>query len=374
MAKLIKRLMTGVVCCSMMLGTMAYAEETDFSIVVGEDLPDEIAVKEGPNGEVPTSASVLGLTEEEVETLKAGNYTAAICWHQGGDTYITKHTQFIEETLEEVGIEVIAVTDAGLSTEQQIADIETVIAMEPDFIIGDPVDAVGTRDAWKKVTDAGIDLVFMDNSGADMVAGEDYVSCVSSDNYGNGVISARLLAEAIGGEGQIGLCYRNVTLYAQEQRRLGFVETIEEEYPEIEIVAQTPCEEASDCEDATNAMLLQYPELKGSWGWYDEPCVVIAASARTFGLSDFAVTGCDLGEDVALALAQNDIIAGIAAQRIKAQARTLAILGCYGILDKEAPEFVAVPGLAVTPETVIEGWNEVYGEEPSQAIIDAAAK
>ena len=72
MAKINKRLMTGVVCCSMMLGTMAYAEETDFSIVVGEDLPDEIAVKEGPNGEVPTSASVLGLTEEEVETLKAG--------------------------------------------------------------------------------------------------------------------------------------------------------------------------------------------------------------------------------------------------------------------------------------------------------------
>ena len=82
----------------------------------------------------------------------------------------------------------------------------------------------------------------------------------------------------------------------------------------------------ADCEDATNAMLLKNPNLKGSFGWYDEPCIVIAAAARSNGRNDFVVTGCDLGEDVALALAQNDIVTGIAAQRIKAQARALGIL------------------------------------------------
>lgn len=366
-----RRLLAATICTVFLSSSVCYAAEADYVIEVGAELPDEVAAKEGPNGEVPESAALLGLTESEVETLKGGNYTAAICWHQGGDTYITKHTQFITEMLEEVGIEVVAVTDAGLNTEQQIADIETVMAMKPDIIIGEPVDAVATRDAWKKVTDEGIKLVFMDASGADMTAGADYVGCVSSDNYGNGVISARLLADAIGGEGEVGMCYRNVNLYPVEQRKIGFMDTMEAEYPDIEIVEATPCETAADCEDAMNAMLLKHSELKGAFGWYDEPCIVIAAAARSNGKSEFAVTGCDLGEDVALALAQEDMVAGIAAQRIKAQARALAILGCYGILDKEAPAFVAVPGLAVTHENVVQGWQECYGEEPSKDILKA---
>ncbi|MCI8317047.1 MAG: substrate-binding domain-containing protein [Lachnospiraceae bacterium] len=371
MKKQLKKILAGTLCAAMLTGTVCLAAEADYAIIVSDALPEEVAAKEGPNGEVPESAALLGLTEEEVATLKEGNYTAAICWHQGGDTYITKHTQFITELFAEVGIEVVAVTDAGLSTEQQVADIETVIAMKPDIIIGEPVDAVGTRDAWQKVTDAGIALVFMDASGEGMTAGTDYVGCVSSDNYGNGVIAARLLADAIGGEGKVGMCYRNVNLYPVEQRKIGFMDTMAAEYPDIEIAEATPCEAAVDCEDAMNAMLLKHADLKGAFGWYDEPCVVISAAARTSGKDEFAVTGCDLGEDVALALAQNDMVAGIAAQRIKAQARALAILGCYGILEKEAPAFVAVPGLAVTHDNVVEGWEECYGEQPSQAILDA---
>lgn len=371
---MLKKLFAGTVCASVVLGAVCTAGAEEFAITVGEELPEEVAAKEGPNGEKPESASVLGLTEEEADTLRNGGYTAAICWHQGGDTYITKHTQFITEMLEEVGIEVIAVTDAGLSTEQQLADIETVMAMKPDIIIGEPVDAVATRDAWQKVSDAGIKMVFMDASGDGMKAGEDYVSCVSSDNYGNGVIAARLMAEAIGGAGEVGMCYRNINIYPVEQRKIGFMETMEAEFPDIEIVEATPCEAATDCEDAMNAMLLKHSELKGAFGWYDEPCIVIAAAARSNGKDSFAVTGCDLGEDVALALAQEDMVAGIAAQRIKAQARALALLGCYGILDKEAPEFVAVPGLAVTHDNVVEGWRSCYGEDPSQAILDAAGE
>ena len=179
------------------------------------------------------------------------------------------------------------------------------------------------------------------------------------------------MAQAIGEEGDVGMCYRNVNLYPVEQRKLGFMDTMESKYPNIKVAEATPCETAADCEDATNAMLLKNPNLKGSFGWYDEPCIVIAAAARSNGRNDFVVTGCDLGEDVALALAQNDIVTGIAAQRIKAQARALGILGCYGLLEKQAPEFVAVPGLAVTHDNVADAWRECYGEEPSAEILKA---
>ena len=378
MRKMISKFIACSVISVLVVGNVAFGSETettsDYAVIVEEGLPSEVAAKEGPNGETPESAALLGLTAEEVETLKAGDYTAAICWHQGGDTYITKHTEFIKELFAEVGIEVVAVTNPDLSIEQQVADIETTMALKPDIIIGEPVDAVGTRDAWQKVSDAGISLVFMDACGEGMEAGKDYVGCVSADNYGNGCIAARILADKIGGSGEVGMCYRDVNIYPVEQRKIGFRETLENEYPEINLVEATPCAVASDCEDATNAMILKHPDLKGSFGWYDEPAITIAAAARSNGKSDFCVTGCDLGEDVALALARDDLIKGIAAQRIHAQARALAILGCYGILGKEAPQFIAVPGLEVTHENVVEAWQACYGENPSDAIIEAAGK
>ena len=80
------------------------------------------------------------------------------------------------------GIEVVAVTDADFSAEQQVSDIETIMAKNPDIIVSIPTDATATADAFQSVTEAGIKLVFMDNVPEGMTAGEDYVSCVSADN------------------------------------------------------------------------------------------------------------------------------------------------------------------------------------------------
>ena len=66
-----------------------------------------------------------------------------------------------------------------------------------------PTDPVATASGYKKAADAGVKLVFMDNVPNGLVAGTDYESVVSADNYGNGVVSAHLLAKSLGGKGKI---------------------------------------------------------------------------------------------------------------------------------------------------------------------------
>ena len=62
----------------------------------------------------------------------------------------------------------------------------------------------------------------MDNVPQGMTAGKDYVSVVSADNFGNGVISAHLMAKALGGKGEIGLIFHEADFFVTKQRYQGF--------------------------------------------------------------------------------------------------------------------------------------------------------
>ena len=164
----------------------------------------------GPNGETATPATELSLTDEEIAKIKEGNYTAAISFHYGGNDWSSAQQKGLKDTFEKLGIEVTAVTDADFSAEKQVSDLETIMAKEPDVLVSIPTDATSTADAYQSVADAGTEIVFMDNVPKGFTAGENYVSCVSADNYGNGIIAADLIGEALGGAGKIGVIYYDV--------------------------------------------------------------------------------------------------------------------------------------------------------------------
>ena len=71
--------------------------------------------------------------------------------------------QGITDTLKKYGVEVIGTASAEYQVDKQIADIENTIQRHPDGIISIPVDGTATAATYKKVSQAGIKLVFMDN-------------------------------------------------------------------------------------------------------------------------------------------------------------------------------------------------------------------
>ncbi len=364
--------------------SLATAQEATPAATPGAAGTDALAQMEGqvfstgPNGESPTAASEVMLTDEELAEIEGMGATAAIVMHYSGDDWSAAQIAGLRDQFGKMGIEVIAETDADFQPETQVSDIETILARNPSIIVSIPVDPVATASAYRQAVEQGVQIVFMDNVPQGFTPGEDYVSVVSADNYGNGVASAHLMAEALGGEGQIGIVFHAADFFVTRQRYDAFKATIEENYPNIEISEEQGLagpDWAGEADQVASAMLTRNAELNGIWAVWDVPAEGVINAIRTAGReNDVVVTTIDLGQNVAISLAQGGIVKGLGAQRPFDQGVTEAILAGYGLLGKEAPPFVALPALPVTRENVLEAWQEVYHQDPPAALQEAAGQ
>ncbi|UNJ81144.1 substrate-binding domain-containing protein [Metabacillus dongyingensis] len=352
--------------------TEEVATEASGPIVINQEIPDQEILSKGPDGESAVSAKTLELTEEEVQKIKEGNYKAAIVMHYAGNDWATAQIEGLKATFARMGIEVVAVTDAQFKAEKQVSDIETVLAKDPDVIVGIPVDPVSTASAFKKAADAGVKVVFMDNKPNNLEAGKGYVSVVSADNYGNGVQAAEIMAEELGGKGNIGVIYHDADYFVTKQRVEAFEKTITEKYPDIKIVERGGIVAPNDGEKVASGMLTKNPNLDGMFVVWDVPAEGALAAARTAGRNDLVITTIDLGTTVAIDIASDRMIKGLGAQLPYDQGISEAILAGYGLLGKEAPAYVAVPALKVTPDNVLDSWKLVYSKEAPDTIQEAA--
>jgi ribose transport system substrate-binding protein len=339
------------------------------------DQLSKTVLAKGPNGETPAPASSITLSPAEIDKIKAKNATAAIVLHYGGNDWSTAQVAGLRAEFKELGIRVIAVTDANFKPDKQVSDIETVLAKKPDIIVSIPTDPVATAAAYRKAVKQGVKLVFMDNVPKGFKPGVDYVSDVSADNYGNGVVSADLLAQKLKGKGEIGVIFHDADFFVTAQRRDGFV-TEMKKFPGIKIVAKQGIagpDFAGDAEKAATAMLTQHPNLNGIWAVWDVPAEGVLAAARANGrANNLAIATQDLGQNVAINMAQGGDVKDLGAQRPFDQGQTEAKLAGYGLLGKKAPPYVAVPSLPVTQANVLAAWQQVYHAAPPSQLASAA--
>jgi ribose transport system substrate-binding protein len=297
--------------------------------------------------------------------------------HYGGNDWAIAQIAGLKEEFGKLGIKVVAVTDANFKPDKQVSDLETVLSQKPNIIVSIPTDPVATASAYKRATEAGVKLVFMDNAPKGMTGGKDYVSVVSADNFGNGVTSAHLMAKALGGKGDIGLVYHEADFFVTKQRYDGFKQTITRQYPDIKIVEEKGIagpDYAGDAQNAANAMLSKHANLAGIWGVWDVPAEGIMAAARTSGRTDLKIATEDLGKNVAIALAKKQLIVGLGAQVPFDQGITEAELGAAALIGKKTAPYVAHSALPVEHENVLAAWKQVYHEDPPKDIQDSFKK
>lgn len=384
-------MMAALVGCSANTGTAETtgAKETTETTGAAETVKDTAAAKDtesetaasssdgekilstGPNGETATQASALSLTDEEKAKIKEGGYTAAISFHYGGNDWSTSQLQGLTDTFNELGIEIVATTDANFSAEQQVSDIETIMAKKPDALISIPTDATATADAYKKVSEAGTKLVFMDNVAKGLTAGKDYVSCVSADNYGNGVIAADLIGEKLGGEGKVGIVYYEADFFVTNQRLEAFEREMAEKYPNIEIVSKLGFTDENGCAEIADAMLTQNPDIDAIFAHWDIPCEGVLSALRAAGREDVFLSTIDLGNNIAKEIAEGNVL-GLGAQLPYDQGVAEATLAAYSLLGKEAPAYVAVAAKRVDQSNILEAYKDVYHVDAPDWLVEAA--
>lgn len=326
-------------------------------------------LSKGPHGEEPSPASSVELSTEEIAEVKAKQLKAAIVMHYGGNDWANAQIAGLKSQFDLLGIELVATTDANFKPDKQVSDLETVMTKRPDIIVSIPTDPIATASAYKKVADAGVKLVFMDNVPQGLTAGKDYLTVVSADNRGNGVVSAHLLAKATGGKGEIGLIYHEADFFVTKQRYEGFKGTVTSQYPDLKIVEEKGIagpDFAGDAQAAANAMLAKHPDLTGVWAVWDVPAEGVMAAARASGRGDLKIATEDLGKNVAIALAKNQLVVGLGAQVPYDQGVAQANAAASAELGKKVPPYIALSALPVTHDNVLDAWKQVYHTDPPE--------
>ena len=346
-----------------------YEEPSENTLKMAESDLDGSVLNFGPNGEEAVLGSdfVAAVTEDQKNQINdLEGMTAALCMRWTGSFWPNQQVAGITETLESYGTEVIATTDANSDDVTQISNIEAAIAMEPDLLFIHPTNEATLTDVCKKAVDAGIKIVFMDQAVDGLEAGTDYVTTVTCDNLLNGMRHADIIAQSLEGktEKNVGILYYAPQFTATNDRYEGFVARIAAKYPDINIVAIAPFEDALDTEASAAALLTAHPEINAIYTEWDEPAIGIISAARAAGLTseDLAI-GTDLmSDEVVLDLAQGGYVKGISTQDPYQQGVAEATAGVLSLIGADVPVFIEVVPTIVTRENLADIYEAVCGE------------
>jgi len=325
----------------------------------------------GPNGEKAVPSSTLSLTQEDIDKLKAGKYTAALLWHTSSD-FVTAVTAGATDTFNSYGIEVVATTDAGFDAARQKSDVETIMAKKPSVILVLPLDPVTSAEALRPAVESGTKIVLLSNQPKGFTHGKDYVTIVTDDLFQMGKQAADVLAEALGKKGKIAWIFHDAQYYVTNQRDNAFKTTIQTSYPEMQIVADQGLADPARAEEIAQALLLKNPDLDGIYVTWAEPAEGVLAALRAAGNTKTKIVTLDLSEPIALDMVKGGNVAGIVADKAYELGRAMATAGAYGLLGKEAPPFVVAPALTVTKANVAQGWQESLHRDAPKTVLDAA--
>ncbi len=329
-----------------------------------------IAQTKGPGGESPTPTSEITLTDEEVAKLKEGKYTAALLWHTSSD-FVNAVTAGATDEFNRLGIEVVATTDAGFDAAKQKSDVETVMAKNPSAILVLPLDPTTAAEALRPAVEAGAKVVLLSNVPAGYKHGIDYVAIVTDDLFQMGKQAADALAAALGKKGKVAWIYHDAQYYVTNQRDNAFRTTIQNDYPDMEIVAEQGIADPARAEEIANALLLKNPDLNGVYVTWAEPAEGVLAALRAAGNADTKIVTLDLSEPVALDMVQGGNVAAIVTDQAYELGRAMATVAGYGLLGKEAPPFLVAPATTVTKANVEQGYQESLHRDAPQSVVDA---
>jgi ribose transport system substrate-binding protein len=328
----------------------------------------------GPNGEASTSVGDLPvLTDEELAQIKDGGYKAALMW-AGAGTWYNALTKGASERFEELGIEIVAESEADFDPARQQTDIETTMALKPDIILSLPVDPVAGTAAFRPAADAGTVIVFVDNGVDNFVPGEDYASIVTGDHFEMGKKAAELMSDAIGGEGQIGFIFHDAVYYVTNNRDDYARAAFEQLYPDIEIVAEQGFADEASTYEIAQAMLIQNPDLDGIYVAWSAAAQGAISALREAGKDDVAVVAYDLDATNDLDMAMCGNYYGASLDWPYAEGIAMADLAAASLLGKEVPAFVTVDVQSMTRDNLAETWSTNVGVDVSEQIAEALAE
>jgi ribose transport system substrate-binding protein len=143
---------------------------------------------------------------------------------------------------------------------EQVQILEDLINMGVDGIGIAPLEAASVESVIKQAKAAGIPVVTFDSDAPDSAR----VAYYGTDNRAAGRQQAEVMAEALGGKGQVALVTGSLVMANLNERIEGVKEVLAEKYPDLELVDTIATDDDfAKGLDVCEAMLRAYPDLDG---------------------------------------------------------------------------------------------------------------
>ena len=326
-------------------------------------------VGQGPNGEKASSVDTLAISDADAAKIKAAHFKVGITMQTVNLDWSQLQIQGITDTLKKYGVKVTGVASAEYQVDKQIADIEDTIQRHPDGIISIPVDGTATAATYKKVSEAGIKLVFMDNVPPGMSHPKQYASMISADSQGNAYIAAEVLASCIPHGGTVGLVNFGVDYFSTNQRTKGVKDWLAKNRPDIKI-KQTDFTDPAKVTQIAGDFLTANPDVKGIFAVWDQPALETLTAMRAQGLN-IPITTVDLGLQSAIEIAKGGPLKATGSQRPYDQGVAEAKAMMKALIGETVPAWVGVQSLPVVQATVLEGYKTVFKKDPPAELVSA---
>ena len=326
-------------------------------------------IGQGPHGEQAASVDTVAISDAEADKIKAGHFKVGITMQTVNLDWSQLQIQGVTDTLKKYGVEVTGVASAEYQVDKQIADIENTIQRHPDGIISIPVDGTATAATYRKVSAAGIKLVFMDNVPPDMKHPDQYAAMVSADSQGNAYIAAEVLASCVPQGGTVGLINFGVDYFSTNQRTKGVKDWLAKNRPDIKI-KQTDFTDPAKVSQIAGDFLTANPDVKGVFAVWDQPALDTLSAERAQGLS-VPVTTVDLGLQSAIEIANGGPLEATGSQRPYDQGVAEAKAMMKSLIGETVPAWIGVQSLPVVQSNVLEGYKTVFKKDPPSELTDA---
>ncbi|HEX6564795.1 MAG TPA: LacI family DNA-binding transcriptional regulator [Chthoniobacterales bacterium] len=329
-------------------------------------------IGKGPFGEIATSPDELILSDKEIEALRAGDYRVGISFHYCGTAWARLHEGGIRDTLQKVGIKVVAVTDSHFDPRLQITQLEGIRMLHPNAVIAIPTDDKATAHKFRDIAKE-TKLIFISNVPEGFTK-EDYASCVSVNEQENGRNAGTLLGEFFKHRkaAKVGFINHGAPFYGTRLRDLAAEQVIRENYQgSVKIVDSRYFYEMPRAYEVCHEMLSEHPEIEGLYVSWDGPALNAIRALKELHREDVMIVTFDLDIEIATYLANGQFVKGISSQKPYEQGIAVGLATAKALLGDQRYKYIGVPPYVVEPKNLGRAWKDILHERMPDSLETA---
>lgn len=223
----------------------------------------------------------------------------------------------VKDEARKLGVEV-TILNAKEDSVLQIEQIKEMIAKRVDLLCLVPMKAEPLVRGVQMLNRAGIGVIIVNR---EVAPGCEYICYTGTDTYAGAMVSAKILAEAMGGKGELVEFHQHLGT-GPEVARSKALRDVLKKYPDINPVARIPHRGERDIVKTEMQTLLQkYPNLTGIYAHGDNFAIAAAQVCRKVGRTDVKIVGMG-GSREAIEAIKEGLLTGTSYQQPEEEGRS----------------------------------------------------